>query len=109
MYELHPSEEAARTAVRACVEFSDYLRELSRARRAQPRDDLISALAHVVEEGDRLTEDELIGTCVLLLNAGHEATVNATGNGWWALFRNPDQLARLRADPRPGHHRRSRS
>ena len=45
-----------------------------------------------------LTEDELVGTCVLLLNAGHEATVNTTGNGWWALFRNPDQLARLRAD-----------
>src|SRR5690606_24555745 len=45
-----------------------------------------------------LTEDELIGTCVLLLNAGHEATVNATGNGWWALFRNPGELERLRAD-----------
>ena len=51
----------------------------------------------MADEGDRLTEDELIGTCVLLLNAGHEATVNATGNGWWALFRNPDQLDRLRA------------
>jgi cytochrome P450 len=46
-----------------------------------------------------LTEDELIGTCVLLLNAGHEATVNATGNGWWALFREPGELARLRDDP----------
>jgi cytochrome P450 len=46
-----------------------------------------------------LTEDELVGTCVLLLNAGHEATVNVTGNGWWALFRHPDQLARLRRDP----------
>ncbi|MGZ6544745.1 MAG: cytochrome P450 [Actinomycetota bacterium] len=98
MYELRPSEETARTAVRACVEFSDYLRTLSRARRADPRDDLISALAQVLDEGDRLTEDELIGTCVLLLNAGHEATVNVTGNGWWSLFRNPDQLARLRDD-----------
>jgi len=99
MYELHPSDETARTAVRACVEFSDYLRTLSRVRRADPRDDLISALAGVVEEGSRLTEDELIGTCVLLLNAGHEATVNVTGNGWWSLFRNPEQLDRLRADP----------
>jgi unspecific monooxygenase len=53
----------------------------------------------VVDEGDVLTEDELVGTCVLLLNAGHEATVNVTGNGWWALFRNPDQLSRLRDDP----------
>ncbi len=41
----------------------------------------------------------MISTCVLLLNAGHEATVNATVNGWWTLFRNPDQLAALRADP----------
>lgn len=98
MYELHPSDDAARTAVRACVDFSDYLRTLSRARRADPRDDLISALAGVVEEGSRLTEDELIGTCVLLLNAGHEATVNVTGNGWWSLFRNPEQLNRLRTD-----------
>jgi cytochrome P450 len=98
MYELDPSEEAARTAVRACVEFSDYLRELSRERRARPKDDLISALAQVAEAGERLTEDELIGTVVLLLNAGHEATVNVTGNGWWSLFRNPGELERLRAD-----------
>ena len=97
MYELRPSEETARTAVRASVEFSEYLRTLSRLRRAEPQDDLISALAQVVDEGERLTEDELIGTCVLLLNAGHEATVNVTGNGWWSLFRNPDQLA---ASPR---------
>ncbi len=41
----------------------------------------------------------MVSTCVLLLNAGHEATVNTTGNGWWALFRHPDQLAALRADP----------
>ena len=47
-------------------------------------------MASVVDDGDRLTEDELIGTCVLLLNAGHEATVNVTGNGWWSLFRHPD-------------------
>ncbi|MFB4320139.1 cytochrome P450 [Actinomadura sp. 21ATH] len=99
MYELNPPEEAQRTAVRAAVEFSDYLRGLARSRRAEPRDDLISALAQVVDEGgDRLTEDELIGTCVLLLNAGHEATVNATGNGWWSLFRNPGELERLRDD-----------
>ncbi|HEV3463987.1 MAG TPA: cytochrome P450, partial [Actinomycetota bacterium] len=99
MYELNPTEEAARRSVRACVEFSEYLRALVAERRRTPRDDLISALARVVDEGDRLTEGELIGTCVLLLNAGHEATVNSTGLGWWALFCHPDQLARLRADP----------
>ena len=100
MYELRPTREAQDTAVRASEEFSTYLRELARERRARPREDLISALAQVVDDsGDVLTEDELIGTCVLLLNAGHEATVNTTGNGWLALFRNPDQLALLREDP----------
>ena len=99
MYELNPPLEVQQTAVRAAVEFSDYLRDLARTRRDEPRDDLITALAQVVDEGDRLTEDELIGTCVLLLNAGHEATVNATGNGWWTLFRNPGELERLRDDP----------
>jgi cytochrome P450 len=99
MYELDPSEPSQRDAVRASGEFSDYLRELSRERRARPGDDLISALAQVLDDGDTLTEDELIGTCVLLLNAGHEATVNVTTIGWWSLFRNPGELARLRADP----------
>jgi cytochrome P450 len=98
MYELNPSDDYARRAVKASEEFTEYLRALSRRRRADPEDDLISAMAQVVDEGDRLTEGELIGTCVLLLNAGHEATVNVTGNGWWALFRNPDQLALLRRD-----------
>ncbi|MEW9533326.1 cytochrome P450 [Microbispora sp. NPDC049125] len=99
MYELNPSLEAQHTAVRAASEFSDYLRGLARERRDAPGDDMISAMAQVVDDGDRLTEDELIGTCVLLLNAGHEATVNVTGNGWWSLFRNPGELDRLRADP----------
>jgi cytochrome P450 len=99
MYELHPGPQDERIAVRASIEFSDYLRALSRERRSHPTGDLISELAQVVDDGDHLTEDELIGTCVLLLNAGHEATVNVTGNGWWALLRHPDQLDRLRRDP----------
>ena len=99
MYELNPSISSQQDAVRASVEFSAYLRELARERRADPRDDLISRLVQVIEEGERLTEDELVGTCVLLLNAGHEATVNSTLLGWWALFRHPDRLKELRADP----------
>ncbi|WP_317444539.1 cytochrome P450 [Streptomyces collinus] len=98
MYELNPSGDSAERAVRASVEFSGYLRELIAERRANPGDDLISGLIAAHDEGDRLTEQEMISTAVLLLNAGHEATVNATVNGWWALFRNPDQLAALRAD-----------
>ncbi len=99
MYELNPSEAAQRDAVRASVEFSEYLRALARERRADPGEDLISGLVHVIEEGEQLTEDELVGTCVLLLNAGHEATVNATLLGWWALFRHAGRLEELRADP----------
>ncbi|WP_426506675.1 cytochrome P450 [Dactylosporangium sp. McL0621] len=95
MYELNPSRETAETAVRASEEFTDYLRALARRRKDDPQDDLVSALAAV--EG--LSEDELIGTCVLLLNAGHEATVNVTGNGWRALLQHPEQLALVRADP----------
>ncbi|MER6467364.1 cytochrome P450 [Streptomyces collinus] len=98
MYELNPSGDSAERAVRASVEFSGYLRELIAERRRNPGDDLVSGLIAAHDEGDRLTEQEMISTAVLLLNAGHEATVNATVNGWWALFRNPDQLAALRAD-----------
>ncbi|MFF6990909.1 cytochrome P450 [Streptomyces sp. NPDC010273] len=99
MYELSPSEETAAKAVQASDEFSAYLRELIAARRENPGDDLISGMIAAHDEDDvRLTEQELISTAVLLLNAGHEATVNSTVNGWWALFRNPDQLAALRAD-----------
>ncbi|MEU8549288.1 cytochrome P450 [Streptomyces roseoverticillatus] len=99
MYELNPDEETARNAVRASLDFSAYLRELIADRRTRPGDDLISALVLAHDEGERLTEQEMVSTCVLLLNAGHEATVNTTGNGWWALFRHPDQLAALRAEP----------
>lgn len=95
MFELNPSEETARRAVRASLDFSAYLRELIERRRKDPGEDLISSLIAVEE----LTEQEMISTCVLLLNAGHEATVNTTVNGWWTLLRHPEQLAALRADP----------
>ncbi|MEU8432355.1 cytochrome P450 [Streptomyces sp. NPDC029216] len=99
MFELRPGAETARRAVTASVEFSAYLRELIAERRRRPGSDLISALIAAHDEGGRLSEQEMISTCVLLLNAGHEATVNTTVNGWWALFRNPGQLAGLRALP----------
>ncbi|MFC8789343.1 cytochrome P450 [Streptomyces cinereoruber] len=82
MFELNPSEETARRAVEASIEFSAYLRELLARRRKTPGEDLISALLAVPE----LTEQEMISTCVLLLNAGHEATVNTTVNGWRILL-----------------------
>ncbi|WP_431043512.1 cytochrome P450 [Streptomyces sp. P1-3] len=99
MYELNPGEETAARAVRASLEFSAYLRELIAARRDNPGQDLISAMIAAHDAEDRLSEQEMVSTCVTLLNAGHEATVNSTGNGWLTLFRHPDQLDRLRAEP----------
>src|SRR6185437_3190350 len=78
----------------AAQEFVEYLRDLVAARRRAPRQDLISSLiAEVDSDGGRLTEDELVTTCTLLLNAGHEATVNVVGNGVTALLGHPEQLA----------------
>jgi cytochrome P450 len=78
---------------------TDYFRGLVRTRRGAPQDDLLSGLIEAEEHGDRLTEDELLATCVLLFFAGHETTVNLIGNGMLALLRNPAQLELLRANP----------
>lgn len=78
---------------------TQYFRELVAARRRAPRDDLLSALVAAEEEGDKLSEDELLATCVMIFFAGHETTVNLIGNGMLALLRHPGQLERLRADP----------
>ena len=99
MFELDPSEASARRSVAAAEAFGAYLHDLIVERRARPQADLISGLIAVADEGDQLTERELIATCVLILNAGHEASVNGAGNGWWTLFRHPDALAALRATP----------
>ncbi len=94
MYEYDRPPELEVAARRACAEFDSYLRELAAERRRRPREDLVSHLAGVPD----LSDDELVANCVLLLNAGHEASVNVFGNGLWALLRHPAQLARLRAD-----------
>lgn len=79
--------------------FLDYLRDLIAQRRLEPGEDLVSALASVEEHGDRLTEEEMLGTIIFLIVAGHETTVNLIGNGLLALLRNPDQLQLLRSRP----------
>jgi cytochrome P450 len=79
--------------------FTDYLRALFEEKRANPGDDLVSALVRAEEAGDRLSEDELLGMVFLLLVAGHETTVNLIGNGVLALLQHPDQLRKLKADP----------
>jgi cytochrome P450 len=76
-----------------------YLLHLITAKRANPADDLLTALIQASEDNDRLTEPELISMAFLLLVAGHETTVNLIGNGVLALLTHPAQLAALRADP----------
>ena len=78
LYELDHTDDQQRAANAAVIAFSAFVRDVVAARRARRADDLITALAEVEEGGEMLTEDELIGTCILLLNAGHEATVNGT-------------------------------
>ncbi len=99
MYEVDPSEAAKLDARRAAAEFSQYVHELMVARRANPGSDLISELAQVEEAGERLSAHELIATCVLLLNAGHEASVNGFGNGMVALLNNEKQRELLFSNP----------
>jgi cytochrome P450 len=98
MYEYGRPAQVETDAIDASNEFSDYMRDLAARRRAQPRDDLVSHLALAEERGQKLTEDELVASAILLLNAGHEASVNAFGNGVVTLLDHPEQLARLRAD-----------
>lgn len=99
LYEKDHSEEDVLRAEAATEEFAGMLGELAKRRRSDPRDDLISAFAALESDGDTLSEDELIASCMMLLNAGHEAVVNSAGNGLLALLRHPDQWQRLQRDP----------
>ncbi|MQA07926.1 MAG: cytochrome P450 [Pseudonocardiaceae bacterium] len=100
MYEYGLDTERQRAAEQAAAEFVAYLRTLIARRRAEPTDDLLSDLVAVRDsDGARLTEDELVATAVLLLMAGHEASVHVLGNGTLALLRDPAQWQRLRTAP----------
>ncbi|WP_197319469.1 cytochrome P450 [Saccharomonospora sp. NB11] len=94
MYEYGLPEPRRRQAEAAATEFADYLRALAHDRAAHPGDDLLS---HLVASD--LTGDEVVATAVLLLMAGHEATVNVIGNGVHALLTHRDQWERLVRDP----------
>lgn len=96
MYEVAPSEEQQDAAVRAAEEFAETIRELARDRAAAPRDDLVTDLVAAREGSARLSEDEVVASAVLLLNAGHEASVNVFGNGLVAMLSRG-------LEPVPGH------
>jgi cytochrome P450 len=96
---LPQDSEVPRRSAAARHAISDYFRGLIAERRASPRGDLLSALITAEEAGDKLNEEELLATCILLLIAGHETTVNLIGNGVLALLRHPGELRRLRETP----------
>ena len=99
MYEVSPSIADQEAAQLASDDFAAYVHELMLERQTNPGTDLVSELAAVREEGEKLNTHELIATCVLLLNAGHEASVNGFGNGMVAALENKTQMAKLNADP----------
>ena len=100
MYEVNPSEQYQIEAKKAAAEFAEYVRSLAEHRKTNPGQDLITDLAMVEENGEKLNSHELVATCVLLLNAGHEASVNAFGNGMVAALERPDQADLLRKNSR---------
>jgi len=100
MYEVNPSEQYQMEAKKAAAEFAEYVRSLAERRKKNPGQDLITDLAMVEENGEKLNSHELVATCVLLLNAGHEASVNAFGNGMVAALERPDQAELLRKNSR---------
>jgi cytochrome P450 len=93
------SPEKYAIAERATREMALFFRQLIAERRRKPGSDLISELISVEDQGEHLSEDELIATCILLLFAGHETTTNHLANGMLSLLKFPEQLQRLRDDP----------
>lgn len=103
MYQAGRSKEIELAAAKASSEFASFLRTYVEERRTSPGEDLITRLIEAEEEGEKLSGDELIATCILLLNAGHEATVHALGNGvktmlqqgWDSAWLAPEGIERL--------------
>ncbi|MEY8841283.1 cytochrome P450 [Cribrihabitans sp. XS_ASV171] len=93
------ADDKYRRAARGCQKMSSYFREIIAERSANPRPGFLMDLINARDEGDQLTEDELVATCILILFAGHETTTNLIGNASLLLLQHSDQLAALRADP----------
>lgn len=102
MYQFKRTRETEDAAVTATLEFSTFMRSYADERRGDPRDDLLTRLLEAEEAGEKLTSDELVTTAILLLNAGHEATVHGIGNGVKALLENAAYEPARFADPQGG-------
>lgn len=98
MYELTTTDDQRVEANRAAREFIGYVSQLIEEKRRRPDDALVSQLVAVEDGGLRLSNDEIICTTIVLLNAGHEATVNTLGNGMRAFMLHPDEWRRVTSD-----------
>ena len=94
-----PAVELLERSQRALVEIRAYLSELIKQKRREPLQDLLSALVAAESEGGRLSENELVNSCITLLVAGHETTTSLIGNGLYTLLRHPDQWQLLKQNP----------
>lgn len=94
-----PNPDSARRAQNSLISLTEYFRALLPERRQHKGDDLVSLLLRVEEEGEVLTNEELLAQCTLLLVAGHETTRNLLGNGMLALLQHDDQLTKLKQNP----------
>ena len=81
------------------VEYREYFRGLANQRRKEPKEDLLSAMIAAREQGQKLSEEELLATCILLAFAGHATTAQLTGKAMLTLLQNPGELEKLRNDP----------
>lgn len=95
MYELSTTDEVREAADRAAGEYIEYTKALIAEKRRSPDGLLVAELVRVEDEGDTLTEDEIVSTTMVLLEAGHEATVNTLGNGMRAILRHPGEWQRV--------------
>ena len=94
-----PTEAQWAEILQADADLRDYFERIVAERRAVPKEDLVTALIRAKDEDDKLTEDEIISMCTLLIGAGNVTTTDLIGNGLLALFEHPDQMAKLRAEP----------
>lgn len=97
-----PSLELMDRALQAVEDMNAAVTKLIAERRAKPQDDMLTALIHAVDEGDTLTEDELLASCQVLMLAGHETTINMLGNGLFELIQHREQWEQLRDNPKLG-------
>ena len=95
MYELSTTDDVRQAANTAAAEYIEYTKQVIAEKRRNPDGLLVSELVRVEDEGDTLTEDEIVSTTMVLLEAGHEATVNTLGNGMRAILRHPGEWRRV--------------